>query len=206
MAKEGLYFFLPFLVIAAIFFYLFDRSLNMTYIHLGIASFIFGCLIMLFFRDPERKLPEGDNLIVSPADGKIVGIENRSDMQVISIFLSIFNVHVNRIPVSGVVHRLKYKKGKFKAAFNKEASDINERFEIEIKTDKGNVIIHQIAGVLARRVVCRLREGQTVKVGDRFGLIRFGSRVDLFLPLSAELEVAKGQRVKGTKTVIGRLI
>jgi len=205
MAKEGLYFFLPFLVIAVIFFYLFGRSLNMTYIHLGVVSFIFGCLIMLFFRDPERKLPQGDNLIVSPADGKVVKIESKSDMKVISIFLSIFNVHINRVPVSGVVHRLKYQKGKFKAAFSKEASDINERFEIEIKTDKGNVITHQIAGVLARRVVCRLREGQSVKIGDRFGLIRFGSRVDLFLPLSAELEISKGQRVKGAKTIIGRL-
>ena len=205
MAKEGLYFFLPFLIIAIVFFYLFDGSLNMIYIRFGAASFIFGCLIMLFFRDPERKVPPGDDLIVSPADGKIVNIEKNNDMKVVSIFLSIFNVHINRVPVSGIVHRLKYKKGKFKAAFNKEASDINERFEIEIITDKGNVIVHQIAGVLARRVVCRLREGQTVKIGDRFGLIRFGSRVDLFLPPSAEVEVAKGQRVKGAKTVIGRL-
>jgi len=206
MAKEGLCFFLPFLIIAVIFFFLFNSSLNMTFIHLGVASFIFGCLIMLFFRDPERKVPSGDNLIVSPADGKVVNIENNNDMKVVSIFLSVFDIHINRIPVAGVIRRLKYKKGKFKAAFNKEASDINERFEIEIKTDKGNVIVHQIAGVLARRVVCHLQEGQAVKTGDRFGLIRFGSRVDLFLPLSTELEVAKGQRVKGASTIIGRLI
>jgi phosphatidylserine decarboxylase len=205
MVKEGLYFFLPFLVIAAVFFYLFNGSLNMTYIYLGIASFFFGCLIMLFFRDPERKIPQGENLIVSPADGKVVNIENKNDMKVISIFLSIFDVHINRIPVSGEINRLKYKKGKFKAAFNRKASDVNERFEIEIKTDKGNVIVHQIAGVLARRVVCRLSEGQAVKTGERFGMIRFGSRVDLFLPSNAELEVAMGQRVKGAKTIIGRL-
>ena len=96
--------------------------------------------------------------------------------------------------------------GKFLAAFRIEASEVNERFEIEIKTDKGNVTVHQIAGVLARRVVCRLKLNQEVKAGDRFGLIRFGSRVDLFVPLAAEIEVSRGQRVKGAKTIIGRLV
>ncbi|MCP4581358.1 MAG: phosphatidylserine decarboxylase [candidate division Zixibacteria bacterium] len=205
MAKEGIFFLIPFLIIALVFFYLFDDSRNMSWIYLGIGSFTLGCMLMLFFRDPDREIPEGDDLIVSPADGKIVGIEKSGDSNVITIFLSVFNVHINRVPVSGIVKRLKYRRGKFKAAFNSEASSLNERFEIEISTDKGNVTVHQIAGLIARRVVCRLNEGQSVSKGDRFGLIRFGSRVDLFLPLSAQIDVKKGQHIKGALTVIGRL-
>jgi phosphatidylserine decarboxylase len=205
MAKEGIFFYLPYVVLAFVFIYIIGRLPNMIWVYLGIGSFIFGCLLMLFFRDPDRPIPEGDDLIVSPADGKIMSIEKSGEMNVVTIFLSIFNVHINRIPVTGTVRRLKYKRGRFKAAFNSEASSLNERFEIEISTDKGNVIVHQIAGIIARRVVCRLQEGQSVKTGDRFGLIRFGSRVDLFLPLASEIDVKIGQRVKGAKTVIGRL-
>jgi phosphatidylserine decarboxylase len=110
------------------------------------------------------------------------------------------------VPVSGKVERVEYKPGKFLAAFKKEASRSNERFEIEIKTDKGSVVLHQIAGIIARRVVCRLKKDQEVKAGDRFGMIRFGSRVDLFLPPSAELKVKRGQRVKGGQTLLGKMI
>jgi len=206
MAREGIIFFLPFLIVAAIFFYLFQKQPNMTFIYLGVVSFAFACMLILFFRDPERKIPEGENLIVSPADGKIMNIEKTEDQIVVTIFLSIFDVHVNRIPVTGQVVRLNYRPGKFKAAFMESASEVNERFEIEIITDKGNVTIHQIAGILARRVVCRLKDKQLVKKGDRFGLIRFGSRVDLFLPVTSQVDVKKGQKVIGGETVIGRLI
>ena len=204
MAKEGFFFYIPFLIITAIFFYLFDRSTSMIFIYLGVVSFIFGNLVLLFFRDPERKIPQEEGIIISPADGKIMLIEEVAGHRLVSIFMSVLNVHINRVPVSGTVVRLDYKPGKFKAAFNREAIDINERFEIEIKSDNGNVVMHQVAGVLARRIVCRLKVGQDVKIGERFGLIRFGSRVDLFLPSSVKVEVTKGQKVEGGKTIIGR--
>jgi phosphatidylserine decarboxylase len=205
MAKEGFYFFLPFVALMALFFFLFYYHPYMQYIYLAIASFIVGDLVLLFFRDPERKIPEGDDLIVSPADGRVLFVEKEENRYFISIFMSVLDVHINRVPVNGVVERLDYRPGKFKAAFKKEATDINERFEIEIKTDKGNVIMHQVAGLIARRVVCRLKKGQDVTKGQRLGLIRFGSRVDLFLPLTAQIEVKKGQKVKGAKSVIGRM-
>ena len=145
--------------------------------------FIFGNLVLLFFRDPERKIPQEEGIIISPADGKIMLIEEVAGHRLVSIFMSVLNVHINRVPVSGTVVRLDYKPGKFKAAFNREAIDINERFEIEIKSDNGNVVMHQVAGVLARRIVCR---------------------VDLFLPSSVKVEVTKGQKVEGGKTIIGR--
>lgn len=206
MAREGFIFFLPFVAIAAVFFYLFNRHVNFTFIYLGVVSFGLACAFILFFRDPVRKIPEGDDLIVSPADGKILNIENVNDQTVITIFLSVLDVHINRIPVNGKVVRLKYKPGKFLAAFREAASDVNERFEIEISTDKGNVTVHQIAGILARRVVCRLKDNQTVVKGDRFGMIRFGSRVDLFIPSSSRVDVKKGDKVKGGETIMGKLL
>ena len=197
MAKEGLVFYLPFLLLTAFFFYLFYHSSDVDYAYWGVAIFMFGNLVLLFFRDPERKIPEGGDLIVSPADGKILMAEKIGDIYRVSIFMSIFNVHINRIPATGVIVRVEYKPGRFKAAFNENAGDINERFEIDIKTDRGNIVMHQIAGVVARRVVCRLRRDQRVNKGERFGLIRFGSRVDLFLPSNVTLDVRKGQKVKG---------
>ena len=204
MAREGIYFYLPFLAIAAFFFYLFNRSLDMNYVYLGAFMFFVGNLVLLFFRDPNRRVPNGENLVVSPADGKIIVAESSNGKQIISIFMSVLDVHINRVPVTGIVERVEHKPGKFKAAFRSDALDVNERMEIEIKTDKGNVVMHQVAGVIARRVVCRLKKGQSVKAGDRLGLIRFGSRVDLFLPPEVKLEVNIGQKVKGAKTLIGR--
>ena len=205
MAKEGFYFFLPFVALMALCFYLYYITLHFNYIYAGIIIFFVGDLVLLFFRDPQRKIPDGDGLIVSPADGRVLFVEQKKDHYFISIFMSVFNVHINRVPVTGVVKRLDYRPGKFKAAFKKDAADINERFEIEIKTDKGNVTMHQVAGLIARRVVCRLKNGQNVTKGERLGLIRFGSRVDLFLPLTAKIEVKQGQKVKGAKNIIGRM-
>lgn len=206
MAKEGFYFYLPFVAAAVVFFWLYSRNPQMNYVYLAASFFIFGSLLLLFFRDPERKVPEGDDVIVSPADGKVVAIEEHDSILQISIFLSIFNVHINRIPVSGEVKRVEHKSGKFIAAFNPEASEVNERSEVEIITDRGTVKVHQIAGILARRVICRLENSQVVSKGDRFGLIMFGSRVDLFLPLSVKLEIKIGQQVKGAKSIIGRFV
>ncbi len=206
MAREGLLFFLPFMVLSILFFYVFRSHPDMLYVYLGSGFFCFGCLIILFFRDPERRIPQGNDLIVSPADGRVIQLREDKRQVIISIFMSIFNVHINRVPVSGVVERIEYKPGKFLTAFKDSASRLNERFEIEIRTNKGTVVLHQIAGVVARRVVCRLKKGQEVRAGDRFGMVRFGSRVDLFLPLSVEIEVKKGQKVKGGQTLIGRMV
>lgn len=204
MAREGLYFSLPLAVLSLIFILLFRYHPSTFLLILFMFFFFLGCTVSLFFRDPERKIPAGDDLILSPADGTIQSIKTVDGQTIITIFLSVLNVHINRTPVGGVVKRAVYKPGKFLAAFREDASEINERYEIEIENAKGNVVVHQIAGVIARRVVCRLKEGQTVKAGDRFGLIRFGSRVDLFLPESVSVQVVKGKRVKGGRTVMGK--
>ncbi len=204
MAKEGFYFYLPFVLLAAIFFYIVYQDPQVNYLYLAAASLAIGNLVLLFFRDPKRKVPEGDNLIVSPADGKVIAIEEHDDCRQVSIFLSIFNVHVNRIPVSGIVESVERKKGKYKAAFNKQASKINNRVETEINSDNGPVRVHQVSGMVARRIICRVKHGQNVKKGDKLGLIMFGSRVDLFVPLNASIEISVGKWVYGAKTVIGR--
>ena len=205
MAREGFFFSLPFLLLAILFFYLFQKFPHMDLVYLAVSSLIVAFLFMSFFRDPDRRIPEGDGIIVSPADGRVVALERREGCFVVSIFLSIFNVHINRVPVSGVVQRVKYQPGKFRPAFQKKAAEQNERFEITIKADNYSIDVHQVAGILARRVVCRLTEGQEVRRGERFGMIRFGSRVDLMLPLDTSFEVQEGKRVKGGSTIIGRL-
>jgi phosphatidylserine decarboxylase len=204
MAREGLYFSLPFAMISLVFILMFRRYPSLILLVLFAVFFILGCLVSLFFRDPERKIPNGEELILSPADGKIKSIRTIDGRTVITIFLSVFNVHINRAPVAGTIKRADYKPGKFLAAFREDASDINERNEIEIENSRGTVVVHQIAGVIARRVVCRVKEGQAVKSGDRFGLIRFGSRVDLFFPESVSVQVAVGKKVKGGLTVMGK--
>jgi phosphatidylserine decarboxylase len=204
MDRQGLYFSLPIAILSLLFLWLFNRTPSVIFVFLFAGGFLLACLVGLFFRDPERKIPQGDDLILSPADGTVQRIKSVNGQIIISIFLSIFNVHVNRIPVAGNIKRVVHKSGRFLAAFREDASDINERNEIEIENPGGNITVHQIAGVLARRVVCRVKEGQIVKAGDRFGLIRFGSRVDLYLPEAISIQVVKGQRVKGGLTVIGK--
>jgi phosphatidylserine decarboxylase len=166
-----------------------------------------------FFRNPERAVPENPLQITSPADGKVIGIEEvASDedpgriLLKISIFMSVFNVHVNRIPFPGEVISLRYKPGKFLSANLDKASALNERNTVLIRTDDGREIrIVQIAGLIARRIVCWLKEGMKVTKGERFGLIRFGSRVELFLPLGSTLHVKRGHKVRAGETPIGEL-
>jgi phosphatidylserine decarboxylase len=163
-----------------------------------------------FFRDPDRIIPDNPRAILSAADGKVVQIveefePNFFQQQVkrVSIFLSIFNVHVNRIPIAGQVEYLKYIPGKFLAAFKEKASQENEQTEIGITGDSGyRVMFKQIAGIIARRIVCDLKEGQLVKAGARMGMIRYGSRVDIFFPLNAKVLVDLGQKVYGGETII----
>jgi len=204
MARDGFYFVVPSLALSLLAFYMFSTGFEMIFIYLGTVFFAAACSFVLFFRDPERNVPEGRGLIVSPADGRIVALTESEGARQISIFLSLLDVHINRVPATGEIVRVNFVPGKFGAAFTKEASRENERYEIEIKSQTANITVHQIAGVLARRVVCRLKEGQTVKAGQRFGLIRFGSRIDLYLPGSVLVDVRLGQKVRGGSTVIGR--
>lgn len=167
-----------------------------------------------FFRDPQRTCVDtSPGVIVAPADGKVIGIETVEDCEYlgpggtkVSIFLSVFDVHVSRIPVTGTVDYLKYIPGKFFAAFEPKASELNERTEMGIVTPEGQqMIVKQIAGIIARRVVCRATEGQAVTAGDRYGLIRFGSRAELWLPSGCQVDVEIGDHVAGGETVMGHM-
>ena len=167
---------------------------------------------MFFFRDRELTIPAGDNLILSSGDGKIVEIKEifedsylKGKARQVSIFLSVFDVHINRIPITGKVEYFKYIPGKFVQAYKQIASKENEQTFIGIKNEKIRVVIKQIAGILARRIVCHIREGDSVKRGERFGMIKFGSRIDMILPLEVEILVEIGQKVKGGETAIGKI-
>ena len=168
--------------------------------------------MVFFFRDPGRTPPEGDNLILSAADGKIVSIANierdehlESAAIQVSTFLSPLDVHVNRNPLSGVIEFVKWHRGYFHAAFMAAASTENEQSIIAIRHGETRILVKQIAGILARRIICYLNAGDAVKKGEKFGLIRFGSRVDLILPANTELRVKVGDRVRAGETIIGAI-
>lgn len=181
---------------------------------LGLVLLLLTLFVLWFFRNPQRKTPEKENLVISPADGKVIRIEETTSEEQpgktclkISIFMNIFNVHVNRIPYSGRVRFIRYRPGKFLSANLDKASALNERNTVMVQTDDGREIITvQIAGLIARRIVCWLREGMQVRKGDRFGLIRFGSRLEVFLPLGSAILVEVGDRVRAGETPIGELI
>lgn len=180
----------------------------------GVIALVFTILCFVFFRDPERVTHPGTNLVVSPADGIVQQISEvyppqeldlpAIKMKRVSIFLSVFDVHVNRVPVSGVVKSLVYRPGKFINASLDKASDDNERETILMDADYNHtpIVVVQIAGLIARRIVCDLLEGSHVIGGNRFGIIKFGSRVDLYLPTEAHLQILVGQRMVGGETVI----
>ena len=181
---------------------------------LGWVGFILTIWCAYFFRDPERITPDKKNLIISPADGKILSIdevespENLVDkkkiiMRKVSVFMDVFNVHVNRIPISGKISWLKYVPGIFLNASLDKSHEDNERMITKIEVNKNlNIYVVQIAGLIARRIKCDLVENQSVEVGDRFGLIRFGSRVDVYFPISYEIKVLKGQTVLSGETIL----
>jgi len=172
--------------------------------------------VIAFFRDPERTPPEGRGLILSPADGVLLpvvqaappaelGLSARPRTR-LSIFMNVFDLHVNRIPASGVVGELAYRQGKFLNASFDKASDHNERMAILLQLFEGpELVVVQIAGLVARRIVCSLKKGQHVSRGERFGLIRFGSRLDVYLPEDARVNVQPGQRVRAGETVLATL-
>ncbi|CUS98011.1 phosphatidylserine decarboxylase family protein [Candidatus Chrysopegis kryptomonas] len=169
---------------------------------------------LFFFRDPERITPEGDDLIISPADGKVFLIREFFENEFIfdnavqvSIFMSPLNVHVNRIPIGGEVKFLKYVPGKYIVAFDEKSSENNERKIIGIETKDGlKIMVKQIAGFIARRIVCDVEKGDKVKTGQRYGMIKFGSRVDVIMPKDkVDLLVSEGQKVKAGETIIAKI-
>ncbi|HEV8721132.1 MAG TPA: phosphatidylserine decarboxylase family protein [Candidatus Binatia bacterium] len=170
--------------------------------------------VAAFFRDPERNVPTGEGLIVSPADGRVVHVaEAQGDpafgdaVTLVSIFLSPLDVHINRMPVAGRIDDVRYQAGKFLAAYKEEASQRNEQNALKIVDDQGRCLgVVQVAGVLARRIVCRVRRGDSLARGDRFGLIMFGSRTDLYLPKGCRIQVVEGQKVKGGETILGSFV
>ncbi len=207
VAREGLPFILLSLSITCLFLFL-----NM------ILPFLFFCLVTLFviffFRDPERKCRQTQDSVLSPADGEVIEIrkvkaENnplKQDAVKISIFMSLFNVHVNRIPVKGSVKHISYHPGKFFSADLDKASEQNEKNIVCMETDTHQQIaVIQIAGLIARRIVCWVKEGDTVLQGQRFGLIRFGSRLEVFMADNSKVNVHLGQKVKAGETIVGYL-
>ena len=178
---------------------------------LAIAGGVFillGIFVLYFFRDPERQIPTEPGTVVSPADGHVVEILDEALDGVagkrISIFLSVFDVHVNRTPVAGEISSVEYRPGRFYAAMRKRASIENEQNVITVTTFDGDIVFKQIAGAIARRVICWKNVGDRVALGERVGMIRFGSRVDVWLPDDSEIVVRRGQRVYGGASILAK--
>tara|TARA_B100000073_G_scaffold136763_1_gene112284 strand:+ start:438 stop:1085 length:648 start_codon:yes stop_codon:yes gene_type:complete len=195
------------LIISFGFDFIFSHK-YLIFLNIFFLSLFIFCLN--FFRDPKRSLPPDENCIVSPADGKIIKIkefedpETKEKLRLVSIFLSVFNVHSNRMPVDGVIKSVDYIKGDFLAAFDHKASEQNERTEISIETKFGSMIVKQIAGLVARRILCYAKKDEKMLAGDRLGFIRFGSRTDIILPIKVDISVELDQKVYGGQTIIGR--
>ncbi len=166
-----------------------------------------------FFRNPARVIPQGRNLIVAPGDGKVIAIEEEFEPRYlkerslrVTIFLNVFDVHINRLPCDGMIENVQYQPGLFMVASKPEATFMNEQNALMIKTPEGvKVLCVQVAGLIARRIVCWIAPLERAIRGERYGLIRFGSRMDTFLPIGTTLRVAVGQRVKGGETILGEL-
>lgn len=199
MVKEGLPFVLVPLFIAV--------GLGLFQFWIPIVPLVAVALFMMyFFRDPKRNVPTEPNIVVSAADGRVTRIDETADGKVVSVFLSPLDVHINRSPISGKINKLTYIPGKKMPATNNSASFENERNTLVIEGDGVTVSCTQIAGILARRIVCWPKEGDKLERGEKFGLIKFSSRTDLLLPSGIELNVKVGDRVVGGETIIGKLI
>lgn len=198
MVRDGIYYALAFTAAGLLVSY-------MAGPWTGLPLFLVGAFCAYFFRDPERLIPVGP-VAVSPADGKVVAIvQEPGGVTRISIFLNVFDVHVNRSPVSGVVTDVTYMKGKFLVASREIASAENEQNRVTVCTEDGaKVVFTQISGLIARRIVCWKKPGDFVQAGERFGLIKFGSRMDVFLGSEWRIEVVKGQRVAAGTSVLAR--
>jgi len=174
----------------------------------AVVLLVLGLFVLYFFRDPDRRIPADPDAVVSPADGRVtVVVPEELDGQPgrrISIFLSVFNVHVNRAPVSGTIASLDYRRGSFHGAFFEKASAENEQNVIRLKTPRGEMVFKQIAGLIARRILFWKARGEAVSIGDRVGMIRFGSRVDVWLPERVEIAVRPGDTVRGGASILAR--
>jgi len=199
MVRDGIYYGLALVIVAALVAWL-------TIPGLAAIPLLLAAFFLWFFRDPERRIPAIQGAIVSPADGKITSIseiqENGERRTRISIFLNVFDVHVNRSPVSGVIEDVRYQKGKFGNAMGAVSAEENEQNVVTVRSDAGPVVFKQIAGLLARRIVFTKKVGDTVERGERIGLIKFGSRTDVIFPSTAEMKVRVGDRVKGGSSVL----
>ncbi len=207
--KEGYKFIIIFALVTALLALLSNS--------LGLIGLVATLWCIFFFRDPERIIPVEENVIISPADGVVTRVEygvtapddlgyGNKKFNKVSVFLNVFNVHVNRVPLSGTVTKVSYKPGKFLSANAAEASEENERNSVVVKTANGTEIIFvQVAGLVARRIISDLKEGQEVHIGDRYGIIRFGSRADIYLPEDVAIKSLVGQTMIGGETIIAKL-
>ena len=198
IAKEGTYYILVPLLLAI-------AAGILGYWYVAALIFIVALFMAFFFRDPKRVPPSDPDVVVSPADGKVTRIESQPQGSVISIFLSPFDVHINRSPIPGRIVDVLYSPGKFLIATSDQASLVNEQNALTIQGDRITVVCKQIAGILARRIVCWKRKGDNLSLGERFGMIKFSSRTDLLLPGNVTVTVKKGDRVRGGTTVVGRI-
>jgi phosphatidylserine decarboxylase len=205
MVREGYYFGLPPILLGVIAF----ASGWRWGILAGCVLLAVGLFVFYFFRDPERTIPPGPGLVVSPADGRVVVVKEEEYAgrlgKRISVFLAIWNVHVNRAPAAGTITKLEYRPGKFLAAWAEKASLENEQNVFTLDSEHGKIVFKQIAGWIARRVVSWKKPGEAVERGERVGLVRFGSRVDLWLPAEAEIAVKIGDNVKGGSSIVARI-
>jgi phosphatidylserine decarboxylase len=203
MVKEGYYFGVPLLLLAGGAY--FAQWTIVAIVLVCLALFVFS-----FFRDPERVIPQESGAVVSPADGRIVVVTDEDYAgqpgKRISIFLAVWNVHVNRSPAEGIITRMEYRPGKFLAAMVARASTENEQNVFTLSTDAGEMVFKQIAGLIARRVVSWKKEGERVARGERIGLVRFGSRADVWVPRDAEIQVKLGDNVKGGSSVLAKWV
>jgi len=203
MVKDGYFYGLGFLAVAVALRVMTGST------GLAIVPVVLACFFLWFFRDPNRAIPSAPGQIVSPADGKIHEVDFVETAQgprlKLSIFLNVFDVHVNRAPSESVISEVTYRKGLFVNAMRQDSAVVNEQNMIVMDSGTHEIVIKQIAGLLARRIVCFVKVGDCVKRGERVGLIKFGSRVDILMPESAALQVKKGDRVKGGATVLAVL-
>jgi phosphatidylserine decarboxylase len=199
MVRDGIYYGLACVIVAALLGWLTTPAV-------AIVPLLLAAFFLWFFRDPERDIPSIDGAIVSPADGKVTDVsvvQGEDDAQTrISIFLNVFNVHVNRSPISGLITSVQYRKGEFRNAMGAVSAERNEQNIVTVRGDAGRVVFKQIAGLLARRIVFARKVGDHVARGERVGLIKFGSRVDVFLATGAEMKVRVGDHVKGGSSVL----
>lgn len=204
MAREGYpYIFIP-VLLATVFFAL-------GYWPVALPLVALGAFMAYFFRDPRRDAPTEANVIVSPADGRVTRVRqlspgDKDSPTVVSIFLSPLDVHINRAPIAGTITDVTYQHGKFLMATREDSSLVNEQNALTIRNADVTLVCKQIAGVLARRIICWKRAGDEVAIGERFGLIKFSSRTDLIVPKGVEIIVREGMRVRGGSTIIGRIL